>query len=74
MPSSRVLPDLGIQPVSPAWAGRFLTTSVTWEAQLIYAQTLHINATTGLPHSTAPVVVKRKESSHYYKTIMVKQT
>ena len=34
-PSSGDLPDLGIEPaslVSPALAGRFFTTSTTWEA------------------------------------------
>ena len=35
MPSSRDLPNPGIEPMSltsPAWAGRFFTTSATWEA------------------------------------------
>jgi len=35
MPSSRDLPDPGIEPTSlksPALAGRFFTTSATWEA------------------------------------------
>ena len=38
MPSSKDLPDPGVKPVSlmsPALAGRFFTTSVTWEAQLL---------------------------------------
>ena len=33
------LPSLGIEPMSltsPAWAGRFLTTSATWEAQVLF--------------------------------------
>ena len=35
VPSSRDLPDPGIEPVSlmsPALAGKFFTTSTTWEA------------------------------------------
>ena len=31
-PLSGDLPDLGIEPVSPELAGRFFTTSTTWEA------------------------------------------
>ena len=31
------LPNPGIKPVSPALAGRFFTTSATWEAQLMIA-------------------------------------
>ena len=37
MPSSKGLPDPGIKPkslMSPALAGKFFTTSATWEAQL----------------------------------------
>ena len=30
------LPDPGIKPVSPALAGRFLTTSTTWEAPELF--------------------------------------
>ena len=36
MPSSRGSSHLGIEPtslMSPAWEGRFFTTSTTWEAQ-----------------------------------------
>ena len=33
MPSSRGLMDLGIEPMSPALADRFFTTSTNWEAQ-----------------------------------------
>ena len=36
------LPDLGIEPsslTSPELAGRFFTTSATWEAQLVLLQT-----------------------------------
>ena len=32
VPSSRDLPDPGIEPMSHALAGRFFTTSATWEA------------------------------------------
>ena len=38
MPSSRDLPDPGIEPespMSPVLAGGFFTTSVTWEASLL---------------------------------------
>ena len=34
MPSSRDLPDPGIKSASPALAGRFLITSITWEAPI----------------------------------------
>ena len=41
-PPPEDLPDPGIEPMSltsPAWAGRFFTTSATWEAPLyIYLQ------------------------------------
>ena len=36
-PTSRDLPDLGIKPASPALAGRFFTTSTTWEVQRLAA-------------------------------------
>ena len=38
MPSSRDLPHPGMEPtslMSPALAGKFFTTSTTWEAQII---------------------------------------
>ena len=38
MPSSRDLPDPGIEPASltsPALAGRFFTTRATWEAHIV---------------------------------------
>ena len=35
-PLPRDLPDPGIKPMSPALAGRFFTTSTTWEATYIY--------------------------------------
>ena len=35
MPSSGELPDVGIEPESPALEGRFFTTSATWEAQYL---------------------------------------
>ena len=35
MPSSRELPDPGIEPLSPALAGGFFTTSATWEAPVM---------------------------------------
>ena len=34
MPSSRDLPDLGSEPMSPALAGGFFTTSAIWEAHI----------------------------------------
>ena len=39
MPSSNGSPRPRIEPMSlpsPAWAGRFLTTSTTWEAQVLF--------------------------------------
>ena len=36
------LPDSGIEPMSPALAGRFFTTSTTWEA--IYVSTYKFNS------------------------------
>jgi len=39
-PSPGDLPDPGIDPVSPALAGGFFTTGVTWEAQLHVIYTL----------------------------------
>ena len=38
------LPDPGVEPVSlvsPAWAGRFFTTSPTWEADLYHKTFIH---------------------------------
>ena len=43
MPSSGGLPDSGIELASltsPALAGKFFTTSTTWEAPLIYYESL----------------------------------
>ena len=40
MPSSRDLPDPGIEPASPALADEFFTTSATWEAQISVEITL----------------------------------
>ena len=36
IPSPGHLPDPGIEPTSPALAGRLFTTSATWEAHLAY--------------------------------------
>ena len=44
-PLSRDLPDPGIEPVSlifPALAGRFFTTSATWEAQFHLYEVLNL--------------------------------
>jgi len=32
LPTPGDLPELGIEPTSPAFAGRFFTTIITWEA------------------------------------------
>ena len=42
IPSPRDLPDSGIEPASPALAGRFFTTSTTWEAQVLISYLLYI--------------------------------
>ena len=41
-PSPRDLPDPGIKPASPALAGRFFTTSTTWQAQVLISYYIYI--------------------------------
>ena len=60
MASSRDLPNLGIQPVSLtslALAGRFFTSSATWEAlsciMTLLKKQLHFSVVSNLPQSLA---------------------
>ena len=42
MLSSRDLPNPGIESMSPAWAGRFFTSSTTWEALTKVCDSLNV--------------------------------
>ena len=50
-PSLGDLPDLGIEPKSPALAGGFLTTNATWEALPIFRPSSSISALSGISFS-----------------------
>ena len=54
VPSSGDLPEPGVEPMSLALAGRFFTTSTTWEAGPQLART---GASQGFPRAAAPVGV-----------------
>ena len=63
------LPDPGIEPVSPMspeFAGRFFTTSFTWETHLLFDLTINISVPTYKIKILTPA---QPSSQGFYKTL-----